>query len=309
MLLSKKLDPAIGQINKQPPHVVKEIADWIQHTWEYSTPIQFEVVKEVIARGVTLRRAELKQRITRREPKPEDVSDRTWRSLSRELENPATKVKSLNCSRANAARINFGRTGPSGEVGVREKLRRRLRRSPEPHEVDFEMARDKGYGGRSKRLRIENSDMEGRGKAVASGSRWTLGSEERDFSDEPQQGTAEYESEPMLPEIRDLNDGRGEGTRINSAPPGSLLESRIPDEQILTNPFVLKLMERIAALERRVQPTPLQQEAIPSAATTERSLPNMSDDWVDRGSIPVVTRSEEVNIEHEMIQVCEIRFT
>lgn len=37
-LLSKKLDPSIGQINKQPLDAVKEIAEWITQTWEYSIP-------------------------------------------------------------------------------------------------------------------------------------------------------------------------------------------------------------------------------------------------------------------------------
>ena len=155
------MDPSIGLINRQPHDDVQEIADWIQHTWEYSIPIKFEVVKEVIARGVSLRRAELWKKIRNNEPKPEDVSDRTWRSLKRELENPATIRKLHNCSKANASRMNFGRTGPSGEVGVRERLRKRLRRSPYPEEIRFEMARDKGYGRRSKRMQNEDNVMHG----------------------------------------------------------------------------------------------------------------------------------------------------
>lgn len=158
---------------------MKEIGEWIQQTWEYSTPIKFEVVKEVIARGVSLRRSELWKKIRNKEPKPLDVTDRAWRSLKRELENPATIRKSISCSKANASRVNFGRTGPSGEVGVRERLRKMLRRSPDPEEIQFEMARDKGYGGRSKRKQIQD----------------------------------------------------------------------MPEEQIASNPFVLKLMERLAALE------------------------------------------------------------
>ena len=106
-------------------------------------------------------------------------ADRAWRSLKRELENPATIRKSISCSKANASIVNFGRTGPSGEVGVRERLRKMLRRSPDPEEIQFEMARDKGYGGRSKRKQIQD----------------------------------------------------------------------MTEEQIASNPFVLKLMERLAALE------------------------------------------------------------
>lgn len=111
MLLSKQLDLATGQINKQPQDAVKEITEWIQKTWEYSTPIRFEVVKEVIARGVSLRLAELWRKIRGNEPKPEDVTDRAWKSLKKELQNPASIHKSMMCSKANASRINFGRTG------------------------------------------------------------------------------------------------------------------------------------------------------------------------------------------------------
>jgi hypothetical protein len=75
MLLSRKLDPTIGQINRQPEDVVKEIVEWIQQTWEYSTPIKFEVVKEVIARGVSLRRSKLWKKIRSKEPKPPYVTD------------------------------------------------------------------------------------------------------------------------------------------------------------------------------------------------------------------------------------------
>lgn len=46
MLFSRKLDPAIGNINRQPESMVKEIADWIQYTWEYSGPINDKYVKE-----------------------------------------------------------------------------------------------------------------------------------------------------------------------------------------------------------------------------------------------------------------------
>ena len=200
MLLSRKLDPAIGQINKQPEDVVKEIGEWIQQTWEYSTPIKFEVVKEVIARGVSLRRSELWKKIRNKEPKPQDVTDRAWRSLKRELENPATIKKSISCSKANASRVNFGRTGPSGEVGVRERLRKMLRRSPDPEEIQFEMARDKGYGGRSKRKQTQD----------------------------------------------------------------------MTEEQIASNPFVLKLMERLVALEDSLKTKSAEVAAVSTEKVFER---------------------------------------
>ena len=165
MLLSRKLDPAIGCINNQPEGLVKEIAEWIQHTWEYSGPMKERYVKDVIARGVSLRRSELWRKIRLQDPKLEDVSNRAWRSLTKELQNPTTIRKSEACSRGNASRLNFGRTGPSGEVGVRERLKKRNKRSPDPEEVQFEMARDRGYGGRSKRHKNSENVMHGRNLA------------------------------------------------------------------------------------------------------------------------------------------------
>ena len=83
MLLSQKLDPAIGNINRHREGAVQEIADWINNTWEYSAPLRFEYVKEVIARGVALRRAALWRKIRNGEPKPPTASDRLWRTLGR----------------------------------------------------------------------------------------------------------------------------------------------------------------------------------------------------------------------------------
>ena len=110
MLLSRKLDSAIGCIRNQLATMVKEIAEWIQHTWEYSSPIKEKFVLSVISRGVSLRRLELWRKITCGEPQLKDVSERTWRSWARELDNLDTRRKSETCSRANASRMNFGRT-------------------------------------------------------------------------------------------------------------------------------------------------------------------------------------------------------
>ena len=49
MLLSRNLDLAIGNIKNQPEAALFELADWIQQMWEYSSPIKFSYVKEVIA--------------------------------------------------------------------------------------------------------------------------------------------------------------------------------------------------------------------------------------------------------------------
>ena len=52
---------------------------------------------------------------------------------------------------ANACRMNVGRTGPKGEVGITEDLRCSLYKDPDPQEVQREMRKDKGYSGLSKK--------------------------------------------------------------------------------------------------------------------------------------------------------------
>lgn len=55
--------------------------------------------------------------------------------------------------------MNFGRTGPSVEVGVRKRLRKRLRRFPDLDELRHKMERNKGYGERSKITTNDNNIM------------------------------------------------------------------------------------------------------------------------------------------------------
>lgn len=73
--------------------------------------------------------------------------------------------KSENCCRINASKTNFGRIGPSGEVRVRQRLKKVLRRSLDPEEIQEEMSRDKGYGGYSKITKV-NMDAMDRSKAA-----------------------------------------------------------------------------------------------------------------------------------------------
>jgi len=80
------------------------------------------------------------------------------------------KVKEY--SRANASRVYFGRTRPSSEVGVRERLRKILRKSSNPKETRFEMVGDKGYGSR---LKTKEKDMTVK---VNRGGHWQLVLEE-----------------------------------------------------------------------------------------------------------------------------------
>lgn len=248
-LLSKKLDPSIGQISKQPLDAVKEIAERITQTWEYSNPMRFEVVKDVVARGVSLRRAELWKKIRYAEPKPEDVTDKAWKSLKKELHNPATQRKSLMCSKANASRVNFGRTGPSGEVGIRERLRRQFRRSPHPEEIQLEMSRDKGYGGQCKRKIIEASSTHDRETSplVSLGAvriNDCLNGENVEDTEDALAGTTS--SQEALHDVLQSQPaavGHASSTELND----------LMDSDIACSPFVLNLMDRLAALENSLR--------------------------------------------------------
>lgn len=291
MLLSRKLDPAIGLISKQPHDALLEIGEWINQTWEYSNPMKFEVVKEVIARGVSLRRAELWRKIRNSEPKPPDVSDRTWRSLKRELENPAMIRKSQSCSKANASRVNFGRTGPSGEVGVRERLRKRLKRSPEPEEIRFEMARDKGYGGQSRKKKVVDKVMHGSEVApplsqevgpILDGFENTIDDTNEDDCNPPVPGGSP-------PAIHDNIAGTARPATVNTACGRG---QPMAEEDLASNPLVLKLLERIAALEGHHSPVAI---TVPSVPTEE--LPaTVTDEPVQHADTSPHAEEDEVSI-------------
>ena len=287
MLLSRKLDPTIGNINRQPQVALKEIADWNQHTWEYSGPIKERYVKEVIARGVTLRRSELWKKIRLEEPKPEDVSDRTWRSLARQLESPATIRKAEICSRANASRVNFGRTRPSGEVGVRERLRRHLKRSPDPEEVRFEMARNKGYSGRSKSNKSSDNIMHGSWNAgdrledseIRHNSQHTEGASLRNDNSAP-------EGRPERAQFYDDSEPCSQPARKTGYQSGML---SISEEQLAQHPMVLKLMQRLEALEGRKRQSAAVEEVVGGQSNPKAAVEEISEevpceeDLVDQG--------------------------
>ena len=221
------------------------------------------------------------------DPKPEDVSDRTWRSLARQLESPATIRKAEICSRANASRVNFGRTGPSGEVGVRERLRRQLKRSPEPEEVRFEMARNKGYSGRSKRNMNSDNIMHGSRNAGVSledeeiphTSQYTEGVSPQHVSSAP--GRSDKRGQ-----IHDDNAICLEPAAKSVVQSGSML---ISEDQLAQHPMVLKLMHRLEALEGMkkqsavVEGAPGGQSNPKAAAEEIPELVPREDELVDQG--------------------------
>lgn len=211
-------------------------------------------MKEVIAHGVSLRRSELWKKIRMEEPKPDDVSDRTWKSLKRELESPATVRKQENCSRANASRVNFDRTGPSGEVGVCQRLPRRFGRSPDPEEVTFEMAQDKGYGGRSKRNEPSQNVMHARQMVAVTMEDGSISGR----SGHEQRESPGRDSSPPPTSDVPHEFGVKENTNVELAQDKEVASGvlGISKEQLAQHPMVICMMQRLEALEvRHILPT------------------------------------------------------
>lgn len=57
-------------------------------------------------------------------------------------------------------RKTYGRTGCTGVNGIRERLREEFGRSPDPDKIDFEMNRDKGFGGDKNKKRMDSVKVE-----------------------------------------------------------------------------------------------------------------------------------------------------
>lgn len=258
-LLMRKLDPAVGNINHHPPYEVKEVMEWIEQTWKYSFPINEKFVKDVIARGVSLRRSSLWRRIRMGLPKPDDITDRTWRSLEKELQNPATMRKVKLCSLANASRTNFGRTGPLGEVGVRERLRKQLRRSPEPEEIAVEMTWDKGYGGRSKRHKVTDNVMhDSQNERVDLGGEQLSHTSREPLEESPHNlaGPGETSTTVGL----QIEDGKNSTVAPNTDSLSRVLT--LTDEDIARHPTFLKMMQRLEAPEGKKSQVTVDKQAM-----------------------------------------------
>ena len=179
-----------------------------------------------------------------------------------------------NYSKANACRHNFGRTGPSGEVGVRDRLRKRLKRSLSPSKVRVEMARPKGYNGKSKREKEVDNIMYGNGKtAFIVDSRASLqnrNSENRDCSGK------DYNPMEMSEKVMEGPDdvaGIG-GRKLHRVGPSTVLF--LSEEQVSQHPAFLCLMHRLEALEKRKSAFPIdeqivQEDTIPETEEEEKA--------------------------------------
>lgn len=86
-------------------------------------------------------------------PKPTGVDPDAWLRLVAVSKSENFKKKSAAMKYANSCWHNLGRTRPGGEIGVRESLKYKMGRSPDPEEIQAEMTRDKGYGGKKRKTK------------------------------------------------------------------------------------------------------------------------------------------------------------
>lgn len=149
------LDPSCTNIKMQDSADMATFKEALELNIEYTRPPLDSIIQTLAGRAVAVRRNWLLQKISKGEDVPVGVTEDHWHQLVMLEASPSHALRSENARRANAARITLGRTGPKGVVGVTEDLRKRLGRDPDPDEVGTEMHRDKGYGGKNKRVKEE----------------------------------------------------------------------------------------------------------------------------------------------------------
>ena len=148
--LCRALDPTIRDIRQQPHQNIQILKKRLTDNFEYSGIISDRFILPLIGRRLSTTRNEIINEIKNQRPCPPGVKLEHWEKLKRYSESESYHRKSEAMKRASACRQTLGRTGPGGEIGVRESLKVRLRRSPDPDEVRIEMSREKGYGGGKK---------------------------------------------------------------------------------------------------------------------------------------------------------------
>ena len=89
---------------------------------------------------------------------PSGLDAAIWHRLEMMKVCPSHEERSNQAKYANSCRVNLGRTSPKGTHGVIEGLRARLKRSPDPKEIELELRRDKDYGGCKKKEIIVDED-------------------------------------------------------------------------------------------------------------------------------------------------------
>jgi hypothetical protein len=142
------------QVRQQPSADLATLRRRLRQNFEYSCEVDHSYVRQVVGRALSTYRNKLMNKIRAGEPCPPGVTAEVWESLKKKAVDPSHEERSARMRYANECRITPGMTGPRGEEGVREMLRKKLGKSPNFDDVFEEMNRDKGYAGVAARRRI-----------------------------------------------------------------------------------------------------------------------------------------------------------
>lgn len=147
-------------------------------------------------------------------------------------------------------------------MGVRERLQSRFHRSLKPEEIDAEMRRDKRYGGRTKRKNEQDLVMHGNqlrsplSVEVATVTKGCTGEyvdiEENDIAPTFGKIIGNTGSDGITPTVKVTSSG----------------VPRIMDDQIASNPFIVELIDRLAALANSLKSKSAEIEALTTKSTT-----------------------------------------
>ena len=153
--LARGLDPSIRDIRQQPHQKIEILKRRLTDKFEYSGVISDKFLLPLLGQKVSTRRNELMTAIRAGKECPLGVDKNARKTLENLCGSVNFQRKSEAMRYANACRQNLGRTGPGGEAGVRDYLKETLERSLDPEEVQAEMSRDKGYGGKKRKTKYK----------------------------------------------------------------------------------------------------------------------------------------------------------
>lgn len=155
--LVRGLDPSYIDVRQQPFHLMDILMTRLSEDFDYSEPLNPAWLRQRIGNALSSYRHELIRMIQLQQERPPWINETIWTKLVKLEGSEKFRQKSEQMKFANSCRRTKGRTGPLGEVGITERLRIQLGRSPDPEEVIHEMHRDKGYSGRNKRPSVSMS--------------------------------------------------------------------------------------------------------------------------------------------------------
>lgn len=142
--LAAGLDPSCTYIKKQTYEDVTTFKARLSERFEYSGDLNEDYLRSLMGRAVTRRRGELMKLINKGGSQPNHIDSEVWGRLLKLAQSKQWEEKSEQGKKANASRKTLNRTGNRGISGVRESLRERFGRSPDPDEVFAEVHRPKG---------------------------------------------------------------------------------------------------------------------------------------------------------------------